>query len=71
MTPLDLIHPDDRNDIMPFGDKAGANPKSGYRVETCVVRRDGSEFWCDLSVEPVFGPDGVLIGWIHIYKRNY
>jgi PAS domain S-box-containing protein len=68
VTPLDLIHEDDRKDIALLSEPSGEDAKTGYRVETRVVRRDGVVFWCDLSAEPVFGPDGVLVGWIHIYN---
>ena len=69
MSPLDLIHPDDRDGIKIISEPGDPITKTGYRVETRVVRRDGDVFWCDLSVEPVFGPDGVLVGWIHIYNN--
>ena len=68
VTPLELIHPDDRDHFVVLSRTDGVDPKNGYRMETRVVRQDGGYFWCDLSAEPVYGQDGILDGWIHIFN---
>ncbi len=38
------------------------------RLEVCNQRRDGSEFWADQSVVPVYGIEGGLLHWVVVLR---
>ncbi len=60
--PASLIHVDDRPRMLEIYQQASAG-SSGNDVHYRLLRRDGSFLWASISWQPIFGLDGVYLGW--------
>ncbi len=55
---LDVTHPDDARDSAENLDCLVQGDCDSYRLEKRYVRKNGSEFWADISVSAIRGPSG-------------
>jgi PAS domain S-box-containing protein len=56
----------DRENEVPRKALIEAASKGKYHGQSLQVRKDCSTFWADIRIEPIFGPDGVIIGFAKI-----
>lgn len=56
----DITHPDDSDLSHEYLNKLSQGEVGQYRIEKRYQRKDGSEFWADLSVRPMFDAAGSI-----------
>lgn len=58
MGPLDLTHPEDREEARERIDQIVVGDGESYEVERRYVRKNGQVFWVHLSISAILDPDG-------------
>jgi PAS domain S-box-containing protein len=60
--------PEDAARGRPLAELAIAEQNGRFQAETCRVRRDGTQYWASVTLAPIRGPHGELIGFASVTR---